>query len=137
MKLKEFNLDNSKLANPGECTLRVNSKAGLFSFSKEASKLLELDEKTKVTFHQDEESPTDWYVKVTTEKNGFLLRKKDNVAEHAFNCTAIAKSILDSIKPTKTATPHVACGFKISKEPIDIEGEKYWLIITAAPLNPR
>ncbi|HEY5591548.1 MAG TPA: hypothetical protein VIK55_11085 [Paludibacter sp.] len=137
MKLKEFNTSNSKMALPGEPTLRINSKAGLLGFSKAASVILGLTDQTKIIFVQDEDNPTDWYIKITSEENGFSLRRKENTSEFAFNNTPIAKLILESIKTDRLKLAFKACGFKICKTPVEIENEKYWLIITADPLNPR
>lgn len=137
MKLKEFNLSNSKLALPGEPILRINSKAGLFGFSKAAVAMMGFNRDTKIVVLQYEENLSDWYIKPTISEDAFPLRKKDDSVEFAFNSTHIAKRILESIKTDKLKPTLKASGFKISKKPQEIEGEIYWTIITANPLNPR
>jgi len=136
MKLKEFNTSNSKTATPGEPTIRLNSKAGLFGISKAAAELLSLNDTSKIVIVQDEENPTDWYIKVSTDQNAFTIRKGKNASDYSFNCTPVTKSILDSIKPALKPV-FVAAGFKLSKTPVEIEDSTYWTIITANPINPR
>lgn len=137
MKFKEFNSSNSTMLAPGEATIRINSKAGILSFSKEASKMLQFNSTTKVVMLQDEDIPTDWYVKITKAENGFPLRKKDEKIEYCFNSTPLAKAILASLKTDKDTPVYKAAGFKISKMAVEFKGEAYWPIITVNPLTPR
>jgi hypothetical protein len=137
MKFKEFNSSNSTMLAPGEATIRINSKAGILSFSKEASRILQFNSTTKVVMLQDEDLPSDWYVKITEAENGFPLRKKDEKTEYCFNSTPLCKAVLASLKTDKTTPVYKAAGFKISKQSVEFEGETYWPIITIHPLTPR
>lgn len=58
----------------GAATLNMTINGG-FSLSSKAQVLLDLKEGDKVVFLQDADYPTDWYIKKTTDKEGFVLRK--------------------------------------------------------------
>lgn len=58
----------------GAATLNMTIN-GSFSLSSKAQVLLDLKEGDKVVFLQDADYPTDWYIKKTTDKDGFVLRK--------------------------------------------------------------
>ena len=127
MKLNEFNVSNSRyFANKKDPRVRFNKKAGLISFSIGAEKLLDFKKGDKVIILQDEENPEDWYINKTQSKSGFALRIQDDQKGVTFNCSFIVKRILDSL-----GFEGKSCSMPISKNPIDNNGEKYYLIITS------
>lgn len=93
MKLKEFNTENVKHERAGTPSISVNCKAGLFSFSKAAAKLIGIKDKGQVVFLQDEDEKENWYLEVVKE-NGFEVRLKNSVtAGLFFNSCSLAHKV--------------------------------------------
>jgi hypothetical protein len=62
-------------ASKGIAKISVNPKYGLFRISIQLAQQLRLkDEDNKIIFLQDEDRPTDWYIRVTKERNGFQVK---------------------------------------------------------------
>lgn len=130
MKLKSYNEKNSRLTKEGECFMRINLNAGLFSFSRRACTVLGIEDHDRIEIHQDEENPKDWYVEIASEGNGFPVRRKDNdkKGNATFNCSHIAHQIFNSIE----LEDQKSAGFNISETPVEFEGRKLFLIITSS-----
>lgn len=126
MKLKEFNSENTVTVRSDKPSLHINTKTGLFNFSKAACDLLNIKDGDRIAFYQDEEEPTDWYIeKVTTEK-GFPLRAKDNITKGLlFSNTTMARAIVFSVKEI------VSGKVAIATEPTKIGNRKLWALLTA------
>lgn len=138
MKLIEFNPENSVQLNPGASTIRVNRKAGLISFSKMAGTIMNLKRGMKLLVYQDEENPTNWYIRISSA--GFPLRTSNDKA-FDFNNTTLAHKILNSAdnpflkdEPDKTLG---ACGFYISETETIIDKIKYFPFSTAKTLGAK
>ena len=131
MELKIFNKENSSLVKTGEATVRINTTAGLISFSKDATQLLGIAKDSKISFAQDSKNKEDWYIFQDAEK-GFTVRINTDSSGSDFNSTPLAKEIMMSVDKS-----FIAAGFKISKTSIEHEGKNYFLLITASPLNPK
>ena len=132
MKLREFNMDNSKVVTPKEPALRVSRSAGLITFNREAADALGVLTGGKIIFLQDEESPEDWFIKKSDSQEAFELRPGKNQTSMDLNSTHIARRILASVKNGKQFAGATFC---IQKNPVEIEKEKLYLIITAKPIN--
>ncbi len=132
MKLKVFNKENSTMLVSGEPLVRISVKAGLFSFSKDAGVLLGLNNGNKIEFVQDEETKIDWFISITDSKDGFSCRSDgQKFPRFDFNSRGLTKAILDSIKFKGTGV-----SFKIQENPVELEGSKYYLILTSKLINP-
>lgn len=98
MKLKEFNSENcsgfSKRSSAP--SIAIDTKVGCNRINREACERLGLKEGDQVKFHQDEEEEADWYIEKVSE-GGFSLRKVGSGSALAFNNTALAKKIAESV----------------------------------------
>jgi len=93
MKFKVYNITNSKSFMPGKSTLRVNERAGLFTFSKTAGELMGFSEGCRIEICQDEDSPKDFFVFKSASPDAFLIRIKEH--SPSFNCVKLATLLLD------------------------------------------
>ncbi|MDR2913457.1 MAG: hypothetical protein LBV74_01245 [Tannerella sp.] len=132
MKLKTFDLSNSKTVVLKEPTIRISRSAGLISFNKSVTELLAINNGQKIVFVQDEESPRDWFIKKATEPNAFLVRVVDD-GRSDLNSTCIVHRIFESIEDGRKK--YNAASFRIQPKPVEIDGEEYYLIITSNPMN--
>jgi hypothetical protein len=131
MKLKEFNAENTINQRADKPSIHINTKTGLFNFNKAACDLISLGDEDKITFHQDQEEPFDWYLeKVKTEK-GFTLRTKDDVTKGVLlNNVTLARTIVHSISSTI-----ISGRVPIAAEPTAIGKIKLWPLLTIALNN--
>jgi hypothetical protein len=134
MKLKQFNQSNLQmLPRATEATVRISASAGLISFSIRAIAEMKLSSEDKLNFIQDEESPTDWYVEKTKDRNGIPVRTRDNRVE--FNNSRLAILILASVKSKMPFGKEVkSAGFRIKTKPVEVEGRELYLILTSNPI---
>ena len=131
MKLKIYNITNSKNFVPGKSTLRVNERAGLLTFSKTAGKMMGFQEGCRIEICQDEDSPKDFFVFKSASPDAFPLRIKEN--SPSFNCVKLATLLLDEGEEKK----HVvnlgrSATFLIGQAQI-IDDDVYHLIIRPKP----
>jgi hypothetical protein len=135
MKLTEFNASNSSAVRPERPpVIRVNKRAGLISLSKAAVELLGVSVGNGVVFLQDEDSPRDWFICKSNTDVSFVLRTSDKKKQFDFNSSVLAKKILSSLQVREE---YISCGFMIQKKAVEIDGQKYFLIITAKPIKPK
>lgn len=127
MKLKAFNSETCIVKRAGKPAMGINFKIGLFRFNRECCEQLSLSAGDKVSLHQDEDEPGDWYLLIKDDK-GFELRAKENVTNGLlFNNTSLARQIAESCECIdKSAT------LSFAKEPVKHDKKNYWPIITAA-----
>lgn len=122
MKIKIY---DSLIQNPVKGTASITiSKASSISLSAAAVELLKLKKGDKVIFCNDEDRPLDWYI--STGENGFILRESGSKSL-LFNSYVIRITFRESLKIN---TPK-SFSLRIGSEPVEIEGAKWWPIITA------
>lgn len=127
MKLIIYNIENSKANRPGERLCRVNRGTGVFTFSGELVKCMELKTGDRVIVANDQEDKKGWYICKTNSEDGFVVTGKDKAL--LIRNSFVAGLLLGSIKVEKSAS------FLVAKEPVVIEGEKYYQLITTKPIN--
>lgn len=127
MKLIIYNIENSKADRSGERLCRVNRKTGVFTFSCELVKCLELKTGDRVIVANDQEDKKGWYICKTNSEAGFVITGKDKAL--LIRNSFVAGLLLGSVKIEKSAS------FLVSKEPVVIDGEKYYQLITTKPIN--
>lgn len=127
MKLIIYNIENSKADRTGERLCRVNRKAGVITFSGEMVKCLDLKAGDRVIVAADQEDKKGWYISKTENEAGFIVTGKDKTL--LFHNSFVAGLLLSSMKIEKSAS------FLVAKEPVEIEGEKYYQLITTKPIN--
>lgn len=93
MKLKEYTTTGLK-ALKGMVTVSFNNHGGIF-FNGQAKTALGLKPGDKIVFLQDEENPSDWYLKVDDEKGAEL---RENTTGHGLACNfvVVAHEIITS-----------------------------------------
>ena len=136
MKLKEFNLDNSKFQHTGKPSVRINQNSGFISFSAEAATLLGLKDDTGILILQDEESTRDWYIGASNSELAIPVRKKLSCC--CFNSSYLAKLIIKSaVKGGSAPLTGNSASFLISRNPVEGLNSPFYLIITSNPINNK
>lgn len=119
---KIYDKNTVKRVNQGMGSyVRVNIK-GTIVFSQMASDYLELKEKDKIIFAQDNDRPHDWYIR--KDKDGLTCRKFNNKT-FGFSSVYLATKILQSLN-----TGEKSLAINIGNEPNEIRGEKWHALIT-------
>jgi hypothetical protein len=121
MKLKKFNRKDCSGRMPGQPQIRINH-AGMIMLNKRFVEKANLKPGDKVNIYQDEDKPTDWYLKSTDEDQGVQMR--DYKGGLVFNASVIARRIMESVNITEKSVV-----FKMGTEPEN----GYYAIITRAP----
>lgn len=127
MKLIIYNIENSKADRNGERLCRVNRKTGVISFSGELVKCLDLKAGDRIIVAADQEDKKGWYISKTENEAGFIVTGKDKTL--LIRNSFVAGLLLSSMKIEKSAS------FLVAKESVEIEGEKYYQLITTKPIN--
>lgn len=126
MKLITFNNENLPNNRAGVPSIGVNQKTGLFNINSLAAEAMQLKEGQQVTFHQDEESPENWYLEVVS-KNGFVLRKKENItAGLLFNNASLARTIGEAMGISGSFK------MKIAAESTTFEKRTFWGLLISS-----
>jgi len=134
MKIKRFNTTNA--LNTGRSDSRPSISIysnGQILFNKSAMLLItgqeEPTDDLKFSLCMDEESPADWFV-TTSDPNGFTVRVKKagkyNTA--VIQSSIISNAIFQHCKPPVYEKKSMR--FLIQANPVDIDGQAYFLIIT-------
>jgi bifunctional DNA-binding transcriptional regulator/antitoxin component of YhaV-PrlF toxin-antitoxin module len=123
MKLKTFNtLMSARNLRTAKVTV---SKTGLISLNAAAAETVGLKPGDKLEIVQDEDSPKDWYIKAKSSEDGFEVRDYKNGAV-AFNSVPLTQTIRQSLAKEGSLFIPVAL------EPVDLEGDKYFSLLTSA-----
>jgi len=125
MKLIEFNTSNSSKRHHGNSSITI-SKEGLLSFSTAICNKINLNDKSKVKFYQEQDDSVNWYFKVTNDDDGFQLRRLGTSGRLGFNSAKIAANIRESLNVYGTMTVPVG---------IEPEEGEYWPLITSSVNN--
>lgn len=142
-KFKKFNAANSRTAPVGVPYAHLNGKNGVIAFSRNASEMIGLTDKCGISIFQDENSPRDWFVALDNEPQAFKVRK--TVGGFCFNNSGIARRILECIgvpssagsNPPGRDASKMAASLQIVGNPTEVDGVKYFLLLTAKPLTQR
>ncbi|MCO6367880.1 hypothetical protein GBO34_00945 [Roseivirga pacifica] len=128
MNLEIFNSSNVASIPAGKPTVRINTKAGMFSFSNTVAHKLKLTHPTYIEFAQDKDRPEDWYLVMASADNekAFKLRF-DKDERFNLNSTAMARKIQQSIPAAKELNSFYMI---VSTEAIEIDGRKIYALIT-------
>ena len=127
MKLVIYNKENSQPVGQrnGEMTLRFNRENGMIYISKSFAAELGIKDIDKVQFANDEENTKDWFICKTDSEQGFSI-KYDKGGIRFMN-KFLSNKILDCAKVKDNAS------FLMEKEPITVDGTKYFKIMLSSP----
>lgn len=136
MKLVIYNKQNSQPVGQrnGERTLRFNRENGMIYISKSFAAELGIKDIDKVQFANDEENTKDWFICNTKDwficktdsEQGFSI-KYDKGGIRFMN-KFLSNKILDCAKVKDNAS------FLMEKEPITVDGTKYFKIMLSSPI---
>lgn len=79
----------------------------------------------KVSLHQDEENPKDWFI--SKDENGIILKGKKEEGVLIFHLTEAVKKIFTECEITSKSI-----SFVVSQTPIELNNIKYYPIITSS-----
>lgn len=130
MELETFNLSNcTSEASIGKAFVRVNSRSGLFSFSKGLSVKIGLDTSKRVAFHRDKHKISDWYLSVyASNEEGFPVKNKSK----RNNQVGIKSIVLATKLFEQFGIKESGFTFPVSVEPVELKGIVCYPIITLA-----
>lgn len=123
MRLKKYTPDTVGKQKRGEAFVKMNLR-GLIAFSAQAIEMIGLEKGDKIDFCRDEDRPHDWHVHVT-KGNGFKVRQNGRSKQLSVNSAGMVRKIFsdtDTVESRET--------FMISNRPVELNGEKFWKIIT-------
>jgi hypothetical protein len=127
MNLNTYNSDNLQQTSSGRSTIRF-SRRGIISFSAKACEELSLKKGDKISVHQDEDNPADWYISINSE-NGWPLREnRKGSSGLKFNSAVMSATILDAFEDLTER----GYTMRLSSEPIEIDGQVLYPIITSS-----
>ena len=131
MRLKKYTRSDCKYRMPGQPSVNIR-EGGPISFNKTISESIGLKDGDKIVFLQDEIRPMDWYISKTENDDGFVLRGKIKTSSSLItNSATVARAILKSVGSIKKAT------FRMSEKPTEVDGKKYFAILTKVPNNEK
>ena len=133
MKFKVFNSVNTKTEKRKHPAIfGFNTKSGVLSINKEACEMIGLDDTQTIEMVQNEDEPNDWYIIIAKDqKNGIALRN-NKTGSILFQSVVLARKIAESVGFTDN---YGKCN--IGTEPFEIEGGKYWQLITGMIVNKK
>ncbi|MDE5525671.1 hypothetical protein [Elizabethkingia meningoseptica] len=121
MKLKQFSKTYERSHRP---MIRLNKKSGLFTFNGQCVEKIGIDpNKDLLRFFQDEDSPKDWFICLSSD-SGFKVRVDKAGCKAAFmNNTALVRALI------KTLNIPEDCNSFIIGAATELNGVKYWPLL--------
>lgn len=138
MKLQIFDRSTSRLKTDrmGYRAVSFNRRNARATFSKQAVEEMKIDEYQSVIFAHDTESKNNaWYLRLLKNDEGIPVKYKDGTGYSKGNRSyiatsrAVSRAILDSLKAQSGAC------LLISQNPVIIEGEEWYELITSKPIR--
>lgn len=124
MKLKKIDKSSSTHFSKGEKRISLYMKNGTLNFSSELARCGIFKPNQLIAFFQDETRPKDWYMAEC--ETGFALKaKKDGT--FTLTSSKFTHAIVESI-----GFNGKSCSFLVATEPIDLDGVKYYAILTSS-----
>jgi len=128
MRLKKYTPDTIGKQKRGTPFVRMYLR-GLIAFSAQATEMIGLEKGDKIDFCRDEDRPYDWHVHVT-KGDGFRVWQNERSKQLNVNSAGMVRKIFsdtDTVESRET--------FMISNRPVELNGEKFWKIITDKELK--
>lgn len=98
---------------------------GLITFSTQAGKLIRLEKGSQLEFCRDEDKPNSWYLHIAKSGKGFKVWQNTRSKMFSVNSAGMVREIFSD-----TDTLETKMTFMINNYPIELNGEKFWRIIT-------
>lgn len=125
MKLTIYNNENCVAEKAGSCIFRV-CRNNYCTITGAGLKLLGLGMGDRVVVANDEDTKS-WYIRKVNGAEGFQLRGISSSI--GFKNAAFNEIIVRKLRIEGTM------GFLIAREPVEIDGEKYFRLITTRPIK--
>lgn len=129
MNLKTFTPDSipSLRGSTKQPLIGINQKAGGFRINIVAKELMKLKAGQHIIFHQDDDTPADWYIEVV-KTGGFDLRERETITPGGLymQSAGMAQKIFQSVECT-----HRSGHILVAKEPVVKDKRTLWPLITA------
>ena len=129
MKLQVFTEKELTFKVADTATISI-SKAGYIVLNSASAFLLGVKKDTKVVLAQDSKEKCDWYIAVN-DKEGVLL-KEVGKNKLGWQGKSIANKLIASCDVPEHATSVL---YRISDEPVELDGVNYYPIITVKPMR--
>ena len=129
MRLKKFNPEMVGAQRRDKMTVRMYKK-GFMTFNKITTETMGLTTSSRIEFCRDEERPNDWFIHVTKSDQGFRLWGKEGSSLINVNSVGMVREIFSDIDYF-----HSKALFEISDRPVELNGEKFWKLITEKPMT--
>ena len=123
MRLKKYTPDTVGKQKRGKAFVKM-ALNGVISFSAQATEMIGLEKEGKIEFCRDEDRPHDWHVHVT-KGDGFRVWQNGRSKQLNVNSAGMVREIFSDID-----MPETRATFMISNRPVELNGEKFWRIIT-------
>jgi hypothetical protein len=127
MRFKVYNSSNISSGRKGESYIRLNRKSGSISLSKEAWAAIGIKEGVEVL--QDEDHPTDWYIRASEAEDAIKTRLAKNNSTRMFNAVGIVRAVEESLNHLDL-NGKVSIKIPVAKDPT--EGNIHSIITKAA-----
>lgn len=127
MNLKAYNAETAQGSHLNLPYVAVSDSSAIW-FNSVAAKKLKLKGGTGVAFFQNEDAPEDWYLQLGDKPEFFRLRQKGGPSQLKLNNATTARALYATAKPRGWTKKSVR--LRIQEKPIEIDGAKYYLIIT-------
>ena len=124
MRLKKYTPDTVGKQKRGEAFVKMNA-VGLITFSTRARDMIGLDRGMRIEFCRDEDRPHDWYIHITKADEGFKVWQNGSSKLLAVNSAGMVREIFSDIDMLESKA-----AFMISAYPVELNGEKFWRIMT-------
>lgn len=124
MRLKKYTPDTVGKQKRGEAFIKMDA-VGLITFSTRARDMIGLDKGMRIEFCRDEDRPYDWYIHITKADEGFKVWQNGSSKLLAVNSAGMVREIFSDIDTVESRET-----FMISNRPVELNGEKFWKIIT-------
>ena len=118
--------------------MSLNRRNAKVVFSRLASQALGLTTQQSLIFAKDEDTKNDWYLSILSSSEtaaGLAIRNHkgsgyhEGNTPHCITCRALVTELLDSLKAKKGAS------LLLAQTPKEIDGKKWYQIMTAKPLR--
>lgn len=128
MKLVIYNTANSRTAEDriGRQSIRFNSVNGNMYLSLHLTKDLNVKPGDRLEFARDEDDPKAWFLRKTTDKQGFPLQS--NGGGIRLHNKFVCQTVLDTVKIKGSAV------FFVSKDPVQTEQGVFYKILLSCPI---
>ena len=124
MRLKKYTPDTVGKQKRGEAFVKLNV-VGLITFSTRAGEMIGLEKGMRIEFCRDEDRPHDWYIHITKADEGFKVWQNGSSKLLAINSAGMVREVFSDIDTVVSRET-----FMIDSCPVELNGEKFWKIIT-------